>query len=140
MTVPDLPATLSGAKSALMATELLLSHAREAVREPLLSNGRIDGERAENNQRATHGLAWLATYVQAIRELVAYLERAEADGACGELEANVTFLAISEYAAQCFGGIPMSQGEIVRPHDMGVAHELAQGFLTPEARAFHRSS
>ena len=140
MNVSDLPANLSGARSALVATELLLAHAREAVREPILINGRIDGERAELHQRAAHGLAWLATYVQAIRELVAYVERGDADGYCRELEARVTFLAISEYAAQCFGGVPMSQGEIVRPIDMGVDHERAQGFLTSDARAFIASA
>ena len=29
----------------------------------------------DREQRATHGLAWLATYVEAIRQLGAYAER-----------------------------------------------------------------
>ncbi len=34
----------------------------------------------DREQRATHGLAWLATYVEAVRQLAAYTERMVADG------------------------------------------------------------
>ena len=34
----------------------------------------------EREQRATHGLAWLATYVEAVRQLAAYAERMSASG------------------------------------------------------------
>ena len=136
MSVSPGAANVASAKAVLEAAEQLLAIALEAVRERLVIDGRIDGELAERHQRATHGLAWLATSVQAIRELVAYAERGEAEGLFGELEASVTFLAISEYAAQCFGGIPMSQGEIVRPSDMGVSHDRAQMLLTDDVRQF----
>lgn len=129
-------ANMSGAKAALQATGNLLSSANDAMRRAVTRNGRIDAELMEAHQRGAHGLAWLATYVQAISELVAYGEREHANGAFGELESAVTFLAISEYAAQCFGGIPMSQGEMVRPADMGVSHQSAQTFLMPQVCAF----
>ncbi|MBX9757836.1 MAG: acyl-CoA dehydrogenase family protein [Beijerinckiaceae bacterium] len=127
---------IDGARAALQACERLLASAREAVRLMVTRDGRIDADLMEVHQRGAHGIAWLATYVQSIRELVAYCERAQSEGVFGELESGVTFLAISEYSAQCFGGIPMSQCEMVRPTDMNVPHQEAQHFLTPEAHAF----
>ena len=71
-------------------------------------------------QRATHGLAWLATYVEAIRQLGAYAQRLDEGGTLGEIEEFLVHIALGEYLAQIQGGIPMSQGEIVRPADMGL--------------------
>ena len=68
----------------------------------------------DREQRATHGLAWLATYVEAIRQLAAYAERLQASGHFGETEELLVRIGAGEYLAQIVGGIPMSQGEIVR--------------------------
>ena len=46
-----------------------------------LFDGRAAGEVFDREQRATHGLAWLATYVEAIRQLSAYAERLQAQRA-----------------------------------------------------------
>src|SRR5207244_3250453 len=75
----------------------------------------------DRDQRATHGLAWLATYVESVRQLAAYAERMHASGALGEIEELLVQIGIGEYLAQIAGGIPMSQGEIVRPADVGLA-------------------
>ena len=77
----------------------------------------------DREQRATHGLAWLATYVESVRQLAAYAERMQAGGGLGETEELLVEIGIGEYLAQIQGGIPMSQGEIVRPADIGLAGE-----------------
>jgi (2S)-methylsuccinyl-CoA dehydrogenase len=75
----------------------------------------------DREQRATHALAWLATYVEAVRQLGAYAQRMQEAGRLGELEQLIVELGIGEYLAQIQGGIPMSQGEIARPADMGLS-------------------
>ena len=75
----------------------------------------------DREQRATHGLAWLATYVEATRQIAGYAERLQGDGGLGEIEELVVEIGLGEYLAQILGGIPMSQGEIVRPADLGLS-------------------
>ena len=74
----------------------------------------------QREQIAAHGLAWIATYGAALREMLAWGERLEADGRFGEREGLILQLAFGEYLAQLRGGLPMSQGESVRPADLGL--------------------
>ena len=83
----------------------------------------------DREQRATHGLAWIATYVELVRQLAAYTERMQAAGALGEIEELLVEIGIGEYLAQIAGGIPMSQGEIVRPADVGLSAEVVAARL-----------
>ncbi len=50
------------------------------VRERVVVEGHAVGRLFDREQRATHGLAWLATYVEAVRQLAAYAERMAGDG------------------------------------------------------------
>jgi len=97
------------------------------VRERVSENGKLDAGRIEAEQHAAHGLAWAATYVEAIREMAAYATRMREAGRFGETEELVTRIGFGEYLAQLFGAIPMNQGEIVRPSDFGLEpHEIAR--------------
>ena len=58
---------------------------------------------------------------KSVRQLAAYAERMHAGGGLGETEELLVEIGIGEYLAQIQGGIPMSQGEIVRPADLGLA-------------------
>ena len=97
------------------AAEALLADAVSRIRERVVVQGRAVGRLFDREQRATHGLAWLATYGEAVRQLAAYAQRLHAAGRLGEIEDLLVRIAIGEYLAQVLGGIPMSQGEIVRP-------------------------
>ena len=46
--------------------------------------------------------------------------RLEEAGQFGEAEQLILQIAFGEYLWQVYGGIPMSQGEIARPQDMGL--------------------
>ena len=96
------------------AIDALLADATRAVRDRVAVEGRTVARVLDREQRATHGLAWLATYVEAIRQLAAYAERLASSGSLGEIEELVVRIGAGEYLAQMLGGIPMSQGEIVR--------------------------
>jgi (2S)-methylsuccinyl-CoA dehydrogenase len=113
----DLVALAHEAKDAV---EALLADAIYRVRERVTVDGRTVGRLVDREQRATHGLAWFATYIEAVRQLAAYAETMSAAGRFGEIEELLVLIGLGEYLAQIFGGIPMSQGEIARPSDLGL--------------------
>jgi (2S)-methylsuccinyl-CoA dehydrogenase len=91
--------------------------------------GRLVEAVLDREQRATHGLAWVATYVEAVRQLAAYAERMQAAGDLGEVETLLVEIGIGEYVAQIAGGIPMSQGEFVRATDVGLTFDAVSARL-----------
>jgi (2S)-methylsuccinyl-CoA dehydrogenase len=116
-------------QAALRASEMLFGDAMAAVRRRVTIDGDIVDRLFDREQRATHGLAWLATYVESLRQLAAYAERMHVDGRLGEIEELIVGIGIGEYVAQIAGGIAMSQGEIVRPPDLGLAAETVAGYV-----------
>ena len=100
---------------AVTAAERLLHLARSGVRKAVEANGGLDA-----SQAAAHGLAWVATYVEALRQMLGWAKRLEAEGRLTEMERLITSAAFGEYLAQLAGGIPMSQVETVRLSALGV--------------------
>src|SRR5262249_12267689 len=109
------------AQEASAALDALLADAMAKVRERVVVEGHVVGRLFDREQRATHGLAWFATYVEAVRQLGAYAARLADDGILGEAEALLVRIGLGEFLAQVAGGIPMSQGEVVRPSDLGLS-------------------
>ena len=120
------------AREAVMAAEALLADATYSVRERVTSEGSIRPDLLDREQRATHGLAWLATYVEALRQLAGYAERMQAAGRLGEIEELIVRIGFGEYLAQILGGIPMSQGEFVRLADLGLSGAAVAARVTPK--------
>lgn len=108
-------------EEAARASRAFLDHACDALRPTLAPDGRPSSEALEQAQHQAHGLAWLATYVEALTQLAAYAERLETEDRFGELENLIVQAAFAEYLAQMAGGIPMSQTEFVRPADLGLS-------------------
>src|SRR5665213_548656 len=102
-------------REATSALEAILADATLKVRERVIVEGHVVAKVLDREQRAVHGLAWLATYVEAVKQLSAYAERMAGMGALGEIEENLVRIGIGECLAQIIGGIPMSQGEMARP-------------------------
>ena len=121
--------------AALPGFETLFQEAVAAVRQKVLVEGRISSVRLEAEQHAAHGLSWLATYVTALRELKAYGERLEAEGRYGAVEDYALRIGAGEYAAQIFGGIPMSQGEILRLPALGLSQKAVAAACSDAAEA-----
>ncbi len=127
--VPDLIDEAAAAAARLYAL------ARDGVARRVTVDGRIDAEALEREQRGAHGLAWLATYVEVVRQLGAYTRRMRKEARLGELEQLLSLAAAGEYLAQIAGGIPMSQTEIVRLRDLGVGARGRRAFLAGAAGA-----
>jgi len=122
---PDLFALGRAAAASVAA---LVGEATRAVRGLVAGDGRLSPEKLDRHQHATHGLAWLATYAEAVRELSAYAERLSAEGRLGETEELLVRIGLGEYLDQIFSGIPMSQGEIVRLAALGLGAREAARF------------
>jgi (2S)-methylsuccinyl-CoA dehydrogenase len=116
---------------AVTAIEALFADARRTVSERVTIEGRTVARVFDREQRATHGLAWLATYVEAIRQLAAYAQRLSDAGSFGEIEELLVRIGAGEFLAQILGGIPMSQGEIVRLSDLGLTPAAVAARVTP---------
>ena len=125
---------VADAREAADAAEALLADATLAVRRRVTRDGKVAARLIDREQRATHGLAWLATYAQAVRQLAAYAERMRAAGRLGAVEDLVVRVGLGEYLAQMIGGIPMSQGEFARPSDLGLAAAAVAARATPCGR------
>lgn len=114
---------------ALAAAETLAAEGRRHVRALVAPDGRATAQALEAHQFALHGVAWQATYVEALRQLLGWAGRLEAEGGFGAVEAAILRLGFAEYLGQLAGGIAMSQVEVVRPADLGVPPDAVARFL-----------
>jgi (2S)-methylsuccinyl-CoA dehydrogenase len=108
---------------AVTAAERLLHLAKSGVRKTVDQAGSFD-----DAQAAAHGLAWFATYVEGLRQMLGWAKRLQEAQRFTEMEELLTTAAFGEYLAQIAGGIPMSQIETVRLSALGVPR--------PEIRRF----
>ena len=122
MTLP-----ISLLEEALAAAEAYLDDARGGVAARVQAGGRTDPAALERDQFAAHGFAWIATYVAGLREMLGWARRLEASDALTELDRLVLQAAFGEYLAQLSGGIAVSQGEVVRPADLGLDGAALRG-------------
>ncbi len=124
----------SGTKSAVLAglTGLLgeaadaagayAAAARSKCREALTSpEGKPDRKALESQQHMAHGLSWVTTYAETLRQTADWAARLENEGKLGPAESLLGQVLFGEYCAQLIGGIPMNQGEIIRPHELGTS-------------------
>lgn len=127
--------------AALPQVEALFADARDRLKAQVSTDGKVSTQALEARQYPAHALAWLATYVEALRQLDAWAGRLGQAGRFGEMEALILQIGFGEYLTQISGGIPMSQTEFARLSDLGLtwtpgpaaARLMAQG-NTAEAR------
>jgi len=103
---------------ALEAAESFRDAAKAALARFVAPEGKVVAGLVEREQHAAHGFAWLATYVSALRETLDWARRLEAQDRLGEVERLTLRIGFGEYLQQLIGGIPMSQGETLRPNDL----------------------
>jgi (2S)-methylsuccinyl-CoA dehydrogenase len=121
--------------AAVAAAERYAEAVRSGLAATLSRSGRLDAALLEANQFAAHGYAWVATTVAALKELADWCRRLEGAGQLGEIERLIAGAGFGEYLAQVLGGIAMSQGEIVRPADLGADEAAARLASDPAVRA-----
>jgi len=130
MTIPtQLDDIITLCRAAVAPCETLLDQAIQTLRNAVTKDGRISSSAIEQHQSMAHGVAWLATYVESLRQMANWAESLTKDARFGEMEGLILQIGFGEYLNQIVGGIPMSQGEIMRLNDLGLD---AASLLTPE--------
>ena len=118
-------------KQAASEAESYFRDLRAMVAERVAPAGKVDRRLIDVEQRSTHGLAWVLTYVETLKETANWADRINADGKFGEMEQLLSQILFGEYLSQLIGGLPMWQSEIVRPIDMGATSTTLARLQTP---------
>ncbi|MET0338961.1 MAG: acyl-CoA dehydrogenase family protein [Caulobacter sp.] len=105
--------------------------AKPAVKARISVDGKIDRKLADDEQHAVHGFGWYAAYAELMVQVAEWAANLDDEGRFGEIEALLAQLLFAEYASQLVGGIPMNQGEIIRPSDLGVGDEAVEHLFAP---------
>ena len=134
-----LPDLLALTRSAIAPADAVLAAAKARLADTVTEGGRISAARLEAEQTAAHGLAWLATYVESLRQMQAWAEKLQADGRFGEIEQLIHQIAFGEYLWQIYGGIPMNQGEILRLQDIGLTQDDMRALMEPAVMTLTQS-
>ena len=85
--------------------------------------GKVDRSAFSANQHLAHGYAWIVTYIETLRETANWASRLEATDRLSELDALLAQILFSRYLADLVGGVPMNQGETIRPHELNALDE-----------------
>ncbi len=125
--------------AALPAVDDILARATAVVSEKVTEGDRVSGQLIEMHQTSAHGLAWLATYIQSLHQMQDWATRLQADGKFGETEQLIHQIAFGEYLWQIYGGIPMSQGEIMRLQDIGLTQDDMRALMAPAVMTLTQS-
>ena len=118
--------------AAIAPAQSILDKALAHMREKVVVDGRVNGGAVEANQYAAHGLAWLATYVEALRQMQNWAKGLTENGKFGEVEQLIQQIAFGEYLNQMRGGIQMNQGEMIRLSDLGLTLNDIAALDTPQ--------
>jgi len=113
----------------LTLAEQLFEATRGSVAGLVTEAGQPKAALLETHQLAAHGLAWQATYVEALRQALHWAAALEQSGTFSPLERAILRLGFAEYLQQIAGGIPISQTEMIRLGDLGVPAATIQAFL-----------
>ena len=118
-----LPQLLTLTAQAVLAANAVSEIAKMKLRLLVSDEGRIVNSLIEEHQTAAHGFAWVATYVESLRQMQKWAEELQALQKFGVVEQLIHQIAFGEYLCQLAGGIPMNQGEILRLQDIGMTQD-----------------
>ncbi len=122
------------AADALPAAENLFAETRQHLSDMVVVDGRVKADLVEQYQTEVHGLAWVATYVEGLRQMLEWGKRLDAEGRFSELEQLMVQAAFGEYLSQLAGGIAISQLEMIRPGDIGIGETEMASFHNDAVR------
>jgi len=118
-TDPILPNLAKLCSEALTEASATIDSMKAHVASLVTVDGKVDAEKLEQNQYAVHGLSWFTTYYTGMQSLAKWHTTLLCKGLSSELTELTLQIGFGEFLAQIYNGIPMSQGEIIRPADLG---------------------
>ena len=125
-------------RSAVAAIEDLYRRALPRVTEHVSENGKISGKKLEQHQLAAHALAYLATELEAARQLVEWSDRVSSAG--GSLERKIAEAYVGELLRELQGGVNLGPCESISPSDLWLTSDdfaatVGKPSLEPVVRA-----
>jgi (2S)-methylsuccinyl-CoA dehydrogenase len=110
----------------------LYQRALTQLRAQVMDNGKLNRGKLEARQVAAHGLAYLATELEAARQLAAWSERVG-----GDYERRIATTYVGEVARSVASAIDLGACESVDIHELGVTDpDLAATVRSPAVLAF----
>ena len=110
-------------KRSMPIINTILSDTKNRLTEHLGVTNKISNAAIEKDQFLAHGLAWLATYVESLNQILCWAENLKKNSSLTEIESLILQMAFGEYLAQIKGGIQMSQCETIRLTDFGMIND-----------------
>ena len=110
----------------------LLSDIIDHVRKKVFVSGRVSSELLENYQFEAHGVAWIATYVESLSQMLRWSKVTKEENKFNTMEKLILQIGFGEYLSQLKNGIPMSQTEFIRIQDIDLSTEIINKFLVPD--------
>ena len=92
----------------------------------VIKNSFSNSKEDNKYQSKLHGLAWVATYVEALKQMSMWANELFKSQSFKTTERTILILSFNEYLNQLFGGIMMSQNEIIRPIDLDYKKEALE--------------
>ncbi len=105
------------AEYACLTIERLAHSYVDSLVEKVARDNAIDALSLERHQFIAHGYAWVATYLEAMKQLADWSRRLLEQGGFTELEQAIFKVGTGGYLQQLLHGIAMSQDEMIRPDD-----------------------
>lgn len=100
------------------ALEALTHRALGRARDRLTTRGKVDGRRVDRDQLGAHGLAYLATELEACRQIANW-----ASDSPYEHEKTIAHAYVGEVARALRGGIELGPSETVGPAEMWITSD-----------------
>jgi (2S)-methylsuccinyl-CoA dehydrogenase len=125
-------------RPAVAAIEELYRRALPRVSEHVTEGGKISGKKLESNQLAAHALAYLATELEAARQLADWADRVSPNS--GTLERKISEAYVGELIRELQGGVNLGPCESIAPSDLWLtpkdfAETVGSSSLEPVVRA-----
>jgi (2S)-methylsuccinyl-CoA dehydrogenase len=114
------------------AIERLYQRAHDNVKAIVTEGDRVSAKKMNEKQLAAHAVAYMATELEACRQMASWAERVG-----GEYEAKVARAYVGEVARSLAGGVDLGACESIALADLGIKDgDLRETILAPEVVAF----
>jgi len=114
------------------AIEGLYQRAHDNVKAMVFEGDRISAKKLNANQLAAHAVAYMATELEACRQMAAWAERVG-----GQYEGKVARAYVGDVARSIVGGVDLGACESIGLSEVGISEgDLRETVLQPEVTAF----
>lgn len=117
---PLLDNCLEHCKNTIPVINDFLFKIKSKLSDRLNTSNKISNAELEKDQYLAHGLAWVATYIESLNQMLNWSQTLQEKNSFEELEKLTLQICFGEYLSQLRGGIIMSQNEVIRPYDFGL--------------------